>query len=230
MPADARAQEIAYPAGSRRVGAHLALPASGRGRGVVVLHEAWGLDAFVRGACARLAREGFVALAPDLFGGKQAADVAEAQRLSDALAPARVEEDLAGAVQALQNHDAVEGPRVGVLGFCLGGHLALLAAARTPRVGAAIDFYGLFPHPPVEVAAVAAPLLAIFAERDAYITAEAVAGLRAALRAAGKHATVAVEPGVDHGFMNDTRPDRFDAAAAARGWERLLAFLRAELA
>ena len=230
MPTDARAQEIAYPAGSRRVAAHLALPASGRGRGVVVLHEAWGLDAFVRGVCARLAREGFVALAPDLFDGKRAADVAEAQRLSDALAAARVEEDLDGAVRALLSHDAVDGPRIGLLGFCLGGHLALLGGARTPRVGAVVDFYGLFPHPPLEAAKVAAPVLAIFAQRDGYILAESVERLRGELRAAGKRASVSIEPGVDHGFMNDTRPDRFDATAAARGWERLLAFLRAELA
>ena len=228
MPSDAR--EIDYAAGSRRVRAHLAVPGSGRGRGVVVLHEAWGLDAFVRGVCARLAREGFVALAPDLFDGKQAADVAEAQRLSDALGAARVEEDLDGAVRALLSHDAVDGPRVGLLGFCLGGHLALLGGARTARVGAVVDFYGLFPHPPLEAATVAVPVLAIFAQRDGYILAESVERLRGELRAAGKRADVSIEPGVDHGFMNDTRPDRFDAAAAARGWERLLAFLRAELA
>jgi carboxymethylenebutenolidase len=197
---------------------------------VVVLHEAWGLDGFVRGACARLAREGFVALAPDLFDGEKASDVAAAQRLSAALSAGRVEEDLEGAVRTLLSHDAVDGPRVGLLGFCLGGHLALLGGARTQRVGAVVDFYGLFPDPPVEVGALAAPLLAIFAQRDAYIPAESVEGLRRELRAAGKHATVSVEPGVDHGFMNDTRPDRFDAAAAAAGWDRLLAFLRAELA
>lgn len=230
MPTDAPAQEIAFPAGSRSVGAHLAVPASGRGRAVVVLHEAWGLDAFVRGVCARLAREGFVALAPDLFDGKQAADVAEAKRLSDALGAARVEEDLDGAVRALLSHDAVDGPRVGLLGFCLGGHLALLGGTRTPRVGAVVDFYGLFPHPPLELSKLAVPLLAIFAQRDAFIPAESVEQLRRALRAPGTRASVSVEPGVDHGFMNDTRPDRFDAAAAARGWDRLLAFLRAELA
>jgi carboxymethylenebutenolidase len=230
MPTQASAQEIAYTAGSRRVGAHLAVPASGRGRGVVVLHEAWGLDGFVRGVCARLAREGFVALAPDFFDGAQASDVATAQRLSAALSAARVEADLEGAVQTLLSHDAVDGPRVGLLGFCLGGHLALLGGGRTARVGAVVDFYGLFPDPPLEIGALAAPLLAIFAQRDAFIPAESVAGLRRELRAAGKRATVSVEPGVDHGFMNDTRPDRFDAVAAAAGWDRLLAFLRAELA
>ena len=230
MPTEASAQEITYAAGSRRVAAHLAVPTSGRGRAVVVLHEAWGLDGFVRGVCARLAREGFVALAPDLFDGKQAADVAEAQRLSAALTAARVEADLEGAVRTLLSHDAVDGPSVGLLGFCLGGHLALLGGGRTPRVGAVVDFYGLFPDPPLEAAALAAPLLAIFAQRDAFIPAESVERLRRELRAAGKRASVSVEPGVDHGFMNDTRPDRFDAAAAATGWDRLLAFLRAELA
>jgi carboxymethylenebutenolidase len=222
------AREIHYEAGARRVAAHLALPASGRGRGVVVLHEAWGLDGFVRGACARLAREGFVALAPDFFDGELAADLAAAQKLSDALSGARAEEDLDGAVRTLLSLDAVEGPRVGLLGFCMGGQLALLGGARTPRVGAVVDFYGLFPTPPVDASELEVPVLAIFAQRDAYVPAESVEGLRRALR--GRRATVSVEPGVDHGFMNDTRPDRFAAAAAASGWERLLAFLRAELA
>ena len=227
---EVRSEESSYAAGGRRVGAHVAIPASGHGPGVVVIHEAFGLDGFVRGVCARLAREGITALAPDLFDGRLARDEGEARALVAELDEKRVGEDLDGAVHALLSHDAVDGPRVGVLGFCLGGHLALVAGSRSRRVGAVVDFYGLFPSPPVDLAALAAPLLAIFAERDEFIPAESVEGLRRGLRAGGKRADVVVQRDVRHGFMNETRPDRFDAGAAAESWQRLLSFLRAELA
>jgi carboxymethylenebutenolidase len=223
-------EELRYAAAGRSVAAHVALPAAGRGPGVVVLHEAWGLDDHVRSVCARLAREGFVALAPDLFDGRLARDVAEASRLVAGLEASRVRADLDGAVHALLSHAALDGPKVGALGFCMGGHFALVAGSRNRRVGAVVDFYGLFDAPPLELAGLEAPVLAIFAEHDEFIAADAIERLRRELRAAGKAASVQVEPGVHHGFMNDTRPDRFDAAAAAKGWERLLVFLRAELA
>jgi carboxymethylenebutenolidase len=221
---------IAYAAGTRRVHAHVALPAAGRGPGVLVLHEAWGLDGHIRDVCARLAREGFVALAPDLFDGRQARGVEEARRLVAGLDAARLAEDLEGGVLALLSHHAVDGPRVGALGFCMGGHLALFAGCRSRRVGAVVDFYGFLPTLPLDLAALEAPVLAIFGERDDLVPAEAVERLQGALRAAGKRAAFHVQPRVGHAFMNDTRPDRFNAAAAAEGWERLLAFLRAELA
>ena len=225
-----RTEESSYSVAGRSVGAHVAVPASGHGPGVVVVHEAFGLDGFVRGVCARLAREGLVALAPDLFDGRVAGDEAGARELFGGLDEKRVGEDLDGAVHALLSHDAVDGPRVGVLGFCMGGHLALVAGTRSRRVGAVVDFYGLFPAPPLDLAPLAAPLLAIFAEQDDFIPAESVEGLRRALREAGKRAELWVQRGARHGFMNETRPDRFDARAAAEGWQRLLAFLRAELA
>jgi carboxymethylenebutenolidase len=227
---DGRSEEISYQAGGRRVGAHVAIPASGHGPGVIVVHEAWGLDAWVRAVCARLAREGFAVLAPDLFGGRLARDEGEARDLAAGLDPKRVEEELGGAVHALLSHDAADGPRVGALGFCMGGHLALLAGCTSRRVGAVVDFYGLFPAPALDLAPLAAPVLAVFAEHDESIPAARVEALRQALRAGGKRAEVLVQRGARHGFMNDTRADRFDATAAAEGWDRLLAFLRAELA
>ena len=227
---EVRSEESSFAVGGRRVGAHVAVPASGHGPGVIVLHEAWGLDGWVRGVCARLAREGFAALAPDLFDGRLAHDLDEARALSGELDAKRVVEDLGGAVHALLSHDAADGPRVGVLGFCMGGHFALLAGCASRRVGAVVDFYGLFPTPPLDLAPLAAPVLAIFAEHDEFIPAASIDGLRRDLRAGGKRADVLVQRGARHGFMNDTRPDRFDATAAAEGWRRLLAFLRAELA
>ena len=210
--------------------AYRVAPPTGRGPGVLVLHEAFGLVDWVRSACERLARAGFVALAPDLYRGQSADSIEGATRLALGLTPDGVRRDLAAAVTALLSDHAVDGARVGAVGFCMGGHLALLAAEASPRVAAAVDFYGLHPGLPVDPSRIRAAVLGIFAELDEFVPAEAVAELRRALEAAGVRASFTVQPGAGHAFMNETRPERFDARAAAEGWDRLLAFLRAELA
>ena len=184
----------------------------------------------MRGVCERLARAGFVALAPDLYRGESSDSIEGATRLALGLTPEGVRRDLAAAVGALFSDHAVDGARVGAVGFCMGGHLALLAAEASPRVAAAVDFYGLHPGLPVDPGRIRAAVLAIFAERDEYVPAESVAALRGVLDAGGVRASFVVQPGVGHAFMNETRPERFDARAAAEGWDRMLAFLRAELA
>lgn len=208
---------------------YLAHPAGGTGRGVLVLHEAWGLVDPIRDVCDRLARSGFVALAPDLFRGGVAETLEAAGRRVASLDADRVGLDLDACVAALLDHHAVEGGRVGVVGFCMGGHLALVCASRTGRVAAAVDFYGVDTGVPLELSGLEAAVLAIFGGNDEYVPADAIACLREQLDTAGCRAGVLVEPDAGHAFMNEARPDRYDAAAAARGWNRMLAFLRAEL-
>ncbi len=218
------------PADAARLPGYLALPAGGRGPGVLVLHEAWGLVDDIRDVCDRLARADIVALAPDLYRGASVATEADALEQVRSLDPDAVGRDLDAAVAALLNHHAVDGGRVGVVGFCMGGHLSLLTAARNGRVAAAVDFYGGPLGVPVDIAAIEAAVLGIFAENDEYVSADSVEELRVAFEATGKRATFIVEPGVGHAFMNASRPDRYAAVAAERSWDRLLAFLRAELA
>lgn len=196
---------------------------------MLVLHEAGGLLDFARDACDRLARDGFVALAPDLYGGRTGDDPETATRLMMELDVARAGAVLDAAVAELLNAECVEGPRVGAVGFCMGGRLALFAATRNRRLGAVVSFYGAHPRVALDLSELAAPVLAFFAERDEQLPAEAVAELESALEAAGAVATVRTHPGVRHGFMNDSRPDVFDAVAAVEGWNAMLAFLRAEL-
>lgn len=220
----------ADPGDGGELSGYRAAPASGRGRGVLVVPEAWGLVDPIRDACDRLAREGFVALAPDLYAGRTAGDAAAAARLMAEFEVARHARDLDAAIAALQSDDAVDGSRVGAVGFCAGGQLALLAATRNRRIGAVVDFYGVHPAVRPDFQALEAPVLGIFGERDTTVPPEAVDELRRALEAAGAHARIQVVPGVGHAFMNDARPDCYDAEAATQGWDSLLGFLRAELA
>jgi carboxymethylenebutenolidase len=209
-----------------------ALPTSGRGRGVLVLHEAFGLVEQIRDVCDRLARAGFVALAPDLFRGRCATDAAEAGRLIGELDAARLGGDLQAAVRELLSCEATEGSRVGAVGFCMGGYVALFAACRDRRIGAAVDFYGALPEANevrLDPSALDAAVLGIFAERDEFVSAERMNALRQQLEAAGARVTWKVELGVGHGFMNEARPEVYDARAAAEGWDAMLSFLQAEL-
>lgn len=208
---------------------YLATPASGRGPGVLVIQEWWGLVDHVKDVCDRFAREGFVALAPDLYRGETTSDPDAAGRLMMGLEIPRAARDLDGAAKALLDQPGATGPKVGAVGFCMGGQLALFAATRNPTIGAVVDFYGIHPNVKLDLAALQAAVLGIFAERDSFVPPEVARKLEADLRAAGKRAVCEVYPGVEHAFFNDTRPDVYDADAAARAWSDTLAFLRAEL-
>ena len=223
-----RAIEIASD--GERIAAWLALPPSGRGPGVVVIQEWWGLVDHIRAVCDRLAREGFVALAPDLYRGESTSEPDRASRLMMDLELPRAARDLDGAVAALAREPAVVGAKVGAIGFCMGGQLALFAATRNRAIGAVVDCYGIHPNVKLDLAGLDAAVLGIFGERDAFVPPEAARRLEAELRAAGKRAHVTIHPGVEHAFLNDTRPDVYDPATAARAWAEAVAFLRAELA
>jgi carboxymethylenebutenolidase len=221
--------EIEFPSGDEKLRGYLALPARGRGPGVVVLQEWWGLVDHIREVCDRLAREGFVALAPDLYRGETTGDPGVAGRLMMDLALPRAASDLDAAVKALVNHDAVNGGRVAAIGFCMGGQLALYAASLSPRISAVVDCYGVHPNVRVDYAGIRAAVMGVFAERDAFVPPETVHQLEADLREAGVRTDFTIFPGVDHAFLNDTRPDVYDAATAQRAWGRILSFLRAGL-
>jgi carboxymethylenebutenolidase len=222
-------QEIDFSSNGETTRGYLAVPASGHGPGVIVIQEWWGLVPHIRDVCDRFAREGFVALAPDLYRGDSTQDPDEAGRLMMGLEIPRAARDLDGAVQALLGHDAVDGARLGAIGFCMGGQLALYAATRNPRIGAVADFYGVHPNVTLDLSGLEAAVLGIFAENDGFVTPETARKLETDLNGAGVRTSFHVFPGVDHAFFNDTRPDVYDAEAAARAWAETLAFFRAEL-
>jgi carboxymethylenebutenolidase len=222
-------REVQLEGEGDQIGAYLAEPAGGSGPGVLVVQEWWGLVDHIRDVCDRFAREGFVALAPDLYRGERTTDPDVAGRLMLDLEIPRAARDLDAAVTALLGREATAGARVGAVGFCMGGQLALYAATRNRRIGAVVDYYGIHPRITLDPSGLEAAVLGIFAERDAFVPPEAARKLEAELLAAGKRARCEVYPDVGHAFANDARPDAYDARAAARAWGETLAFLRKEL-
>lgn len=222
-------QLIEFPSNGSTAAAYLAKPAAGSGPAVIVIQEWWGLVDHIRDVCDRFAREGFVALAPDLYRGEMAGDPDAAGRLMMGLEIPRAARDLDASVQALISQDATQGSKVGAIGFCMGGQLALYAATRNSRIGAVADFYGVHPNVTLDLSGLEAPVLGVFAENDEFVSPEVAQKLESDLRAAGKRIQCIIHPNVGHAFFNDARPDVYDAQAAARAWADSLAFFRAEL-
>ena len=205
---------------------YLAEPPAGKanGRGVVVLQEWWGLVPHIIDVVDRFAAEGYLALAPDLWRGKHTTRPDEAAQLFMALDVERAEKDVRGAIAALGARGA-SGP-VGVVGFCMGGQLALHAAtSNADQVGAAVDFYGIHPKVQPDFTQLRCPVLGLFGEDDSSIKPEAVHELADRIRSEGGRITTAIYPGAGHAFFNDARPEAYNAAAAADAWKKTLAFL-----
>ena len=193
---------------------YLAVPDSGSGPGVIVIQEWWGLVKHIQDVCDRFAQEGFVALAPDLYHGETTGSPDDAGRLMMALEIDGAADDLAASVSFLKNHDATTGDKVGVMGFCMGGQLALYAASRNPDIGACVDFYGIHPNVKPNYGNIQCPVLGIFAEKDGFVTPEAAEQLEKDLKMAGVEAQFTVFDGCDHAFCNDSRPDVYNEDAA----------------
>jgi carboxymethylenebutenolidase len=188
---------------------------------VIVIHEWWGLNDQVRGVARRLAAEGFLAFAVDLFHGGLAKDAGQAASMMQALDGKRAMADLHAAVQALLPRS---GARVGVLGFCMGGAYALATAAHNPEVKAAVAYYGI-PSPALaDVKRIQGKVLGHYASRDTHVSPERVEALEKTLASAGVKATLHRYE-ADHAFANEKRPEVYAPAASELAWKRTLAFL-----
>jgi carboxymethylenebutenolidase len=220
---------VSFAANGRSAGGYLALPPGGTGPGLVVLQEWWGLVDHIKALCDRFAAAGFVALAPDLYHGEVAKSPDAAGKLLMALNIVETGKELRGAAAYLHGHQAVIPKKVGVLGFCMGGQLALFAAQEHGDLfAAAVDFYGIHPKVSIDPTRVRIPVLAHFGARDESVPVASAHALAAAIRSAGGHFEDH-EYGAGHAFFNDTRPQVYDATCAALAWDRTLAFLRQHL-
>jgi carboxymethylenebutenolidase len=212
---------------SRSAGSgYVVVPDGGSGPGVLVLHAWWGLTPFFKGVCERLADAGFVALAPDLYGGRTTDDPDEAKAL---LAEADMDATLRlvrSSVYALRGMPATPDAPVGVLGFSMGASWALWLASRVPDlVGATVVFYG---SQNIDMAPARSPFLGHFAETDAFVDDDELTLLEADLRLLDKDVTFHRYPGAGHWFFESDRP-AYDEAAAKLAWDRTIDFLRDHL-
>ena len=225
-------QIVEFPSNGHGASGYLAVPEGGSGPGLIVIQEWWGLVPHITDLCDRFAAEGFVALAPDLYHGESTTEPDEAGKLMMALNLKRAVQDLGGAVTFLQDHEATTGAKLGITGFCMGGGLTLMAACERPDAfGAVVPWYGLIPWPDAapDWSKLEAPIEGHYAGDDGFFTADAARDLEAELRGLGASATLYVYDGVDHAFFNDTRPEVYDAEAAATAWQRTLDFLHTRL-
>lgn len=221
---------IEFQSNGATTGGYLSLPVGDRqAPGIIVLQEWWGLVPHIKNVCDRFAREGFVALAPDLFHGKTTRSPDEAGKLMMALNIAQTEKDLRGAVQYLLNHERMAGASVGTVGFCMGGVLSLYAACENPQVKACVVFYGVHPKVKLRLENLNAPVLGLYAERDSSAPPEAARRLEARLKELGKEVEIHIYENSDHAFFNDHRPEVYNPEAAADAWRRTLGFFHQHL-
>ncbi|HEY9700440.1 MAG TPA: dienelactone hydrolase family protein [Trichocoleus sp.] len=209
---------------------YLALPEPGSGQGIIVLQEWWGLVPHIQDIADRFAAAGYVAVAPDLYEGEKTTSPDEAGRMLMALNIEQTAQKLEQVANFLLNHEAVTGQKLGVIGFCMGGQLALLAATVSQKIGAVVDFYGIHPNVKPDFSKLAAPVLGIFGEKDQSVPPETVQQLEAAIQQAGRSIETHTYPNADHAFFNNTRPEVYQPDAAADAWKRTLNFFQTHLA
>ncbi len=221
--------ELKSPEGSVR--GYIAVPKKGKGPGVLVLHAWWGLNDFFKTLCDRLATAGFVAFAPDLYGGATASTRDGARALMSKLNEKAASEDIVRSVRALQVYPGVRGKRAGVIGFSLGAFWALWLAQELPAdLAAVVLFYGTREgNYERGFAATEAAFLGHFAEKDEFESPASVQELEKLLGTNGRDVTFYTYPGTSHWFFEKDRPDAYDSKAADVAWQRTVSFLKAHL-
>lgn len=218
---------MTYQSGKKTSDGYLALPPAGSGPGVLVLHAWWGLNDFFTGLCDRLAGAGFVALAPDLYQGRVASSVEDAERLMRSLNGEATQARVLNALDTLRTHPAVSGEAVGVLGCSLGAAWALeLSASRPEQIAATVLFYGVGE---ADFTVARCAYLGHFAEHDDFDSLEAAHEMEAAMQAAGRDITFYAYPGTKHWFFEADRLNAYDAGAAQLAWNRTGSFLNSHL-
>ncbi len=214
--------------GSKVSGAMSEPSGTGKAPTVVLVQEYWGLNDHVKSLVDRLASEGFLVVAPDLYHGKLAKDSAEAGALMTALDTLEAMKEIGATATFLKEHPRSNG-KVGVIGFCLGGALTFAAACHVAGLSAAVPFYGVPPAEKVDYAKVTAPILAHFAKVDQWATVEKAEAIKAQVEATGHSMQLEVYD-AGHAFVNDTRPEAYDEKSAKLAWQRTVDFLKKHLA
>ncbi len=225
---------IEFPSNGTSGRGYISVPADGphASAGIIVLQEWWGLVEQIKRTCDRLAEAGFTALAPDLYNGTTVplTEPDEAGKQMMAIEMVTAAHQLSGAVDELLRRTGR--PSVGVVGFCMGGGLALVLATQRPdAVKAVVPAYGLIPWPDAQpdYTRLEAAVLGHAAGDDDYFTPEAARELEAQLQGLGKDVEFHIYPGAGHAFFNEDRPEAYNRESAELLWNRTVAFFRETL-
>ncbi|MCW2528662.1 MAG: carboxymethylenebutenolidase [Pseudonocardiales bacterium] len=221
-------QNVTFDSAGQQAHGYLAVPASGTGLGLIVIQEWWGLDDHLASIVDRFASEGFVALAPDLYGAKATHDSDEAGKLMSELSVEDAVDKLAGAVDYLLGLDSVTSETVGAVGFCMGGGFVLqLAARQGDRVSAAVPFYGVGPAVPESYAGITAAIQGHYGEKDDFYPVEGAQQQEEQIRYESNAEVTFFYYPAGHAFLNDKDLlGTYDADLAALAWSRAVAFLK----
>jgi len=232
--ADLKEMMVQYPSEGVTVRAYL-VGAKGNAKrpAIIVVQEWWGLNDHMKDVATRYAKEGYVAIVPDLYsrlGNKVTTSPDEAGKLMGMLRQEDGLKDLQATIVYLQTVPEVDAPRIGVTGFCMGGSYALMLPCVNSSIKAAVPFYGQVPNPDTPLQKLACPVLYIYGEDDGWITKADVQRLANALKKYNKAGEIKTYSGAPHAFFNDTRKDVYKPAEAKDAWTRTLAFFKKHLA
>jgi carboxymethylenebutenolidase len=217
-------ETVEFPMGPITSSGYLAEPKdSTRHPGIVVIQEYWGLVPHIKSVAERFASQGYVALVPDLYHGETATEPDEARKLAMQLKEDEAVKEITAAGNYLLSRANVYPKALGVIGFCMGGGLAIATAAKSSEIGAVVVYYGS-PHTADRAKSINAPLLGLYAEHDR-IPKELIENFAKELSEKGIPHEIHFFPGTQHAFFNDTRPGIYNPEAAQKAWDMTLKWL-----
>lgn len=221
-----KTENVQFPSGKETINGYLAIPSAlGPHPGLVLVHEWWGLNDWMKEQAQKFADAGYVALVVDLYRGKVADTPEEAHELMRGLPQDRAVADLEAGLVYLVGRKEVTHGDVGVVGWCMGGGLALQLAIRQPRLAACVVNYGSLPTDPNDIQQIYAPVLGNFGALDRGITPQDVSDFEKAMKTAGRRADLKVYEGAGHAFENSNNKEGYRPEAAADAWQRTINFL-----
>lgn len=230
-PAWAGEETVTYKSGEATASGFLVTP-SGTGPfpAVVVIQEWWGLNDWIKDQARALGKEGYVALAADLYRGKSTANPDEAHQLMMGLSPDQATRDLKAAISYLSARTDVRKSRIGSIGWCMGGRYSMALAVEEPTLAASVAYYGAPPTDGASIARIKAPVLGNFGAEDKGPSPDQVRAFEAAMKKAGKTIDVKIYEGAGHAFANLNNPWKgYREEAAKDAWARTVAFFAAHL-
>jgi len=225
-----KTQTVSYKSGDETVSGYLTLPdGGGKHPAIIVIHEWWGLNDWVRDQAQKYASEGYMALAVDLYRGKVATTPDEAHILMRGLPDDRGIRDLEAAFAYLSSRQDVEASKIGAIGWCMGGGWSIKLAEDQPKLAAFVVNYGALPTDPAIIAKIKAPMLGNFGADDKGIPPESVRAFEAAMKADGKNPDIKIYEGAGHAYQNPNNKDGYRKEATEDSDKRITAFFHKEL-